>query len=300
MNKLNTLNAYLREYYKLHENIVLVSRPTEKTYWNDRCSYLDDNYNPNKHYNHRSVLDNEVVIEFDMDDPAENVRLSTLVENRLKEDRIAYSAWFSGGKSTHIHFLINTKNCSNIRLLKKIVMSYYARDCDVLPDLRLAENNHLVRAEFGIHEKTQINKHMLRKFKNPILEQDLTNKVWQIYSHKQTAVVKRRVSCDLSSVLESKEVGFLLSSTQFRELGDGRERVLFALIHLLKTKYTDKSELVKYLVDWYKYSGGYKLSSSDIVHKVNYHYNRSYRITEDYIKELLEEIGYKGEVKHQD
>ena len=112
---MNSLLQYLKKYYKYQQEITLVSRLTSNSWWNDRCEYLGEKYVSRKHYNHRSVLDNEVVIEFDLEDVAANQELSRKVEKRLKEDKVAHSVWFSGGKSTHIHLLINTKKCSNIR-----------------------------------------------------------------------------------------------------------------------------------------------------------------------------------------
>ena len=71
---------------------------------------------------------------------------------------------------------------------------------------------------------------------------------------------------------------------------DGRERALFLLIHLLKSKNT-KGELQEHLIDWYKYSGGYKLTNEDIKHKIEYQWNRNYNFGTPYIKELLEDLG---------
>ena len=62
------LTWWLRRYYPMQDNILLCYRPTLKSYWGDRCNYLSEDYIQSKAYNHRSILDNEVVIEFDEKD----------------------------------------------------------------------------------------------------------------------------------------------------------------------------------------------------------------------------------------
>ena len=62
------LTTYLHRYMKYQPSIMLCYRPTLKNGWGDRCLYLSDEYEPKKKYNHRSVLDKEVVIEFDFVD----------------------------------------------------------------------------------------------------------------------------------------------------------------------------------------------------------------------------------------
>jgi len=92
---------------------------------------------------------------------------------------------------------------------------------------------------------------------------------------------------------------FLLNPEDFRVVEDGRERVLFMLIHVLKEGYKEKEDLVRFLWDWYKYSGGFKLSEGDVRRKVVYHWNRTYFLTERFLNELLEELGLEKFIRKE-
>ena len=69
---MNTQNTFLREYYKIQDKILLVSHLKEDDYWDTRAMYLSKEYQPSLHYNHRSMLDSEIVIEYDFDNPERN------------------------------------------------------------------------------------------------------------------------------------------------------------------------------------------------------------------------------------
>jgi hypothetical protein len=286
-----SLTTWLTKYYAHQDKIVLVYRPTPESSWANRCMYLDNKYNPLTPYNHRTILHNEVVIEFDNDDPEKNLALSKEVKTRLNKDGILLSHWHSGNKSYHVHCLINTGNCHNVPLLKKCFMEYYSDGLGV-PDTRLAVENHLVRAEFGIHEKTGKNKSLLYKDTQYPSVSNVPDGVWQRYYAEQRLVVSRRLSRDVNKLIDHPGMQYILTSHQFREANDGRERALFMLIHVLKPKFLeDKEGLIRYLQDWYKYSGGTQLKDFDIKNKVNYHWSRHYEFGDKYLRELLESIG---------
>jgi hypothetical protein len=117
-------------------------------------------------------------------------------------------------------------------------------------------------------------------------------------------VVTSRVTRDVNELTEHPGIKYILTTHQFREAEDGRERALFMLIHLLKPRYTKKEELVKYMQEWYKYSSAKPgMSDSEVERKVSYHWSRDYFISERYIMEFLESIGKseimtKKEVSH--
>ena len=322
------LNTYLKMYSEFQKDITLVSRESGTTWWGNRVKYLDDDYNSSKFpfYNHRSVLDCEVVIEYDNPDKSLNFRFIKKAEELIKRDGLDYAIWFSGGKSYHLHIMMNFKNASRLSLIKKTVIRYYGtfyingrnhivsqfdyngfsdvkkdKYVRMLPDLRLSDNNHLVRAEFGLHEGSGFHKGLIRK--TPTYGDSLSvvsSVIWQSYADKVTAVIKRQVSIGVGNVIDSPEVKLLLSTTNFKQYGDGKKRVLFILINLLKkTVYNPeglygKSELVDFLWDWYKYVGGYELTKNSISGMVGYYWSRDYsRMGIGYIREVLEEIGHK-------
>lgn len=299
--KLTRFQHYAKYYFtNLQKEFKVVSRLSTKTGWGDRCDYLDNKYTHHKHYNHRSVLDSEVVIEFDLEDKKVNLKLINQVEKNLKRDGMAYNLWFSGGKSYHLHFFIQTKECGRLPLLKKTVMRYYNEGNTVIPDFRLADTNHLVRAEFGLHEGTQLNKRRVRSWGDFLVPNKLPTIVWEAYSKATITVIKRSNTIQTKDMMRNEKVKKLMDPVWFRNVGDGRERVLFVLIHLLKKndvnphgKFTTQEELVTFLQDWYKYCGGYKIDRTSIKWKVTYHWNRRYVITDYYIDDLMEELGVK-------
>lgn len=284
---MKTLNDYLRAYHKKQEKILLVHRPSNKHSWADRCYYLEEGYEQGKPYNHRSILAQEIVIEFDDENPSKNEELALKVSKRLKADSITHAMWDSGGKSIHLHFFINPKTAGSIRLLKKVVMRYYTEGLELKPDMRLAVDTHLIRAEHGVHEGTNRKKRLIFKSNNYLKDNELPLKVWQKYANGRTTVIKREANKNIEG--ECTCINYIVSSVDFRENHDGRERALFILIHNLKSKMRVE-ELTEFLIDWYKYSGGYKLTSNNIERKVRYHYNRNYG-TYTMTKELLEELG---------
>jgi hypothetical protein len=85
---------------------------------------------------------------------------------------------------------------------------------------------------------------------------------------------------------------YILDAVKFRQSDDGRERALFMLIHCLKPQYKENKEgLILFLQSWYSYSSGVKLSAKDIRNKVNYHWNKDYKIGIHYLNNLLESLG---------
>lgn len=287
---MNTLTTYLMKYYKLQDKILLVYRSSLHSTWRDRCFYLDEKYNPNTPYNHRSVLNNEVIIEYDNDDPEENKRLIKEVAKRLDKDGMKYSLWSSGNKSIHLHIFIDIKEAHSIPLLKKTFIRYYTKDLP-LPDLQVCAPNHLIRAEFGIHEKTGKAKERIYSSAGYPVVNEVPAKIWDFYSENRRESLARRIVRNDSELTALKGFKYIVTAHEFREAEDGRERALFMLIHVLKPQYKDRKEdLIKFLQEWYRYSSGHKLTEKQIEQKVNYHWNRVYSISENYLNELLESI----------
>ena len=326
----NNLHQWLKLYSKFQNDITLCSRESATTWWGNRIKFLDDDYNNQKfpHYNHRAVLDCEIVIEYDNPDKELNKRLINVVEKRLEVDGVKYATWYSGGKSYHCHVLIDRKSASRVSLLKKAFIRYYGvlylngknkvitlpeykllsgdeqeSFVRVMPDIRLADNNHLVRAEYGLHEHSGNHKSVVKKCPDYGVELSVVPVgVWQEYSNRLTAIIKRDVTIGVSNVIDSDEVKLLLSTTNFKSFGDGKKRVLFILINLLKQtssnpngRFAVKSELVDFLWDWYKYVGGYEFTKQSISGMVGYYWSRDYsRMGVKYIREVLEDIGVKN------
>jgi len=299
---------------------------------------------PKKEYNHRMILDNEIIIEYDDETPEQNRKLSNMVTHRLRKYGVGYAKWDSGNKSYHVHTLLNMKEAKNTTTLKRVFMrffgtffknivtgDYYYEKEDVpkklwntyvskqgaifetdnpkevnfdnckpiikriLPDMKLACSGHLIRMEYGIHEKTQKTKRLLGRTANYPFISEIPKEVWENYNDAVIREMKRRTTQEINRLDENPIVKNLLNSVKFRDIGDGRERLLFAFIHIFKPKYKEveggKEELTKYLYNWYHYSEGHKLTYSQIRGKVNYHWNRDYKIGINYIMTLCEDLG---------
>jgi hypothetical protein len=291
-----SLTSYLRKYYEIQDKILVCYHPTHKSSWADRCLFLSEEYESLKPYNHRSILNNEVVIEFDDGTKEENEELAREVARRLKRDGFKIAMWCSGNKSTHVHTFVDTKEAHNVQLLKKVFTRHYCKGLNINPDLRLCTTNHLIRAENGVHEKTGKQKSLIYKHREYPVILPIPIHIWEEYAREQTIVIKRRVTHDINELDKSPLFKSLLNSVKFREdIGDGRERLIFAFIHILKSKYTNKEDLVAYLWDWYKYSGGNKMNEYDIRNKVRYHWNKDYTITENYLRRIMEECSIEVE-----
>jgi hypothetical protein len=286
----------------MQDKIVIVYHPTEKSSWNDRCLFLDDKYITRKAYNHRSILQNEIVIEFDDGTPEQNRKHADTVASRLKKDNISVAKWRSGNKSTHVHFFVDLKEARNVSLLKRVIMRHYTEGLPE-PDYKVACDNHLIRAEFGIHEKTGLKKTPISIDSTYPRISQLNDTIWSKYASEQRAYIKRRTKTDITKLDQHPIVNKMLDTVDYKDtVGDGRERVMFALIHILKPKFkkleNGRDELERYIKEWYKYAGGKQMRPDQIAAKIVYHWNREYHITENFLFQLCEEIGIKVNVPH--
>ena len=284
------LPSYLRRYYKLQKDITLCHRPTEKTSWGDRTKYLSEDYDRTKEYNHRSILECEVIVEYDEEDKIQNRKYVDEVARRLTREGIGWQKLSSGNKSTHLHCMLDTKEATNIPLLKNAFIRVMTKDMP-LPDMRLI-GKHLIRAETGVHEKTGVRKTLISRTKGWDAKSEIPKAVWEKYNSMMERVVAWRSTMTMKDLSESQEVKMILDTVAFKKVGDGKERALFMLIHLLKPKFKDDKEgLTRYLKEWYRYTNGYKLTGVDIQNKINYHWKRDYKIGRTYIQTFLEELG---------
>lgn len=297
---MNTLTTYLNEYYKIQPEITLVYRPTPNHGWGRACKYLGTTYNPAINYNHRCILRNEIVIEYDEGDPNENRKYVDEIAKRLSRDGLTWAKWFSGGKSVHLHILADMAKASHTHLLKKAFIRIYTEGLPI-PDLQLCGDNHLIRAEYGVHEKTQVCKSLISKNGNYFQVNTLPEKVWEKYRRDMMRVMNMQVTKDLKEFERLPGINLLLHTEEFKKAGDGRERAMLLLIRVLKEKY-QKDELKQFMSSWYHYAGGKKLRTDQIHRKVEYYWSKDYSLRwyQEYLEELLEDIGRKDLIKHEE
>lgn len=282
-----SLTTWLMRLHTHDQNITLAYHPTITSHW-ERCTYLGQDYDGCKPYNHRSILKNEIVIEFDEKEETENATRARKVEKKLEEDKIPYSKWKSGNKSIHLHVIINPKENEDVTLLKKIFMKHYTEGIGV-PDLQLAIKGHLIRAEYGVHEKTGRKKQLI--YASP--EYPASVEIPETIVEKYHMELRRQLNRPIfkESIKHLPAVKHLISAVDFKENKDGHERALWMLIQILKKDFQTIQEAEKYFQGWYTLSGGTQLSKDDVKRKVKYHWNKDYTISASKINELLESLG---------
>lgn len=290
---MSSLTQYLREYYKYQpEGIVLVYRESKDKGWNNRAIYLGENYNPLTPYNHRVMLQNELVCEWDNDDLELNKKYADEVTRRMKKDGLKVAKWFSGSKSYHVHCLLNVGSCTNIPLLKRVIIRHYTKGLPI-PDLQLCGNNHLIRAEYGLHEKTGKRKELISKDKDFPCLSEIPKEVWNLYYKEVSIIMNRKVSIDTKEFEQLPGIQHLFKTEEFKKYNDGRKRGCLLLIFALKDKY-NKEELTEYVWSWLKYNGNTDLDKSDVAKKVHYYTvvkNYPLSFWTRYLNELLEDLG---------
>jgi hypothetical protein len=293
-----TLTTYLDRYHDFQSEILLVYRALGSTSWSDRCLYLGPGYEDTKPYNHRVILRNEIVIEFDSDDVQLNRKLADKVAQRLRSDNIKFAKWTSGNKSVHVHCIVRTGDVRDRALLKRVFTQHYCSDLPFRPDLQLTHENHLIRAEYGVHEKTGRRKTLISKDSAYPCFSEIPLAVWEKYNAEFRQGLARRLVRNKDSIKEHPGFKFLITTQDFGAVGDGRERALFLVTHALKNDFGDNKEaFTQYIQDWYKYSGGRQKSQADIARFVNYHWNKTYHIGSKAINNFMEEIGRKDLVQ---
>jgi hypothetical protein len=217
------------------------------------------------------------------------VKKTALVDIEVDSEDHLFS--LADGLVTHnCHFFIDPKKASNLRLLKSVIMRHYCRDLEFKPDLQLA-GSHLIRAEFGINEKTGHNKTKLyQSIGYPNLN-TINQEVWDKYIKEMNWLLKISMSKTVNDLSESEYIKKLLDTTYFNDkLKDGRNRILFVLANVLKGKY-EKKELIELLQNWYKYCGGSKMTDGQIAYVVYKAYKSDQSPGLTYILQLLKELG---------
>jgi hypothetical protein len=281
---------YIIAYAKMQSDMLVVhsQKPDD---WKVRHTINSKDFNPLTQYNHRNILDNEIVIEFDLPKLEDNAKLAQTLVEVFNSFKLNYAVHWSGNKSYHMHLFFDISKVSDISLMKRTLIRYYTNSLGYKPDMQMAVRRHLIRMECGLHEKTlQYKKALIVTPHYPLLNK-VPTQVWQLYDEERRKRIDRKVlrNADLEKL---PEIETLLQGVNVKTADDGRERILFVLIHVLKGKYVQRQEeLVQFLYDWYRYTGGRKLTKQQIYHKVRYHWNRTYYITQNYINNLLQDIG---------
>jgi len=274
----------LDTYFRI-QPVEVVYRPNERVSWGRNRKMYDGNCD--LEYNHRTILDCEVVFDFDSEVMEENIENSYIVIERLSNDNIYCTVWSTGNKGIHIHTLWTGLNrFTDLTLLKKTILKHYAYGMNI--DYQLA-SKHLVRMEYGINEKKRQN------YKTPLSDvslkyNELPEFIIEEYKEELNKYLTRRIETPID-LDDSLLKDFMEGKFDIR---DGREKFMFFLINTLKGK-MQKEDLVSRLISWYRYSGGNKLTDLEIKRKVDYHINKgvTYSFGMRFFESLMKEYDVK-------
>jgi len=292
MNYKSLTKQYLDEYSK-QEEITVVYRPHPRVNWGKNRIVYDGVMD--LHYNHRSILRNEVVFDFDEGDIQQN---SKEVTTKFINEEINYekfSAKYSEKKGVRIHTFWNFKKCTNIPLMKRLILKHYAYGKGI--DYQLC-GKHLIRCEYGLYEKEYPKQNYNVLVESNEVGEDRTNPIPQEVWNKYIQLCVRQPLKDYGRTegisINSEVLQGLLNGGIRVE--DGRERILFFLIHQLKNIKTFE-EVCEELTKWYHYVGGVKIPAWQIRKKVQYHWDKKYRFSKDYLSNILVDMEEQLKVK---
>lgn len=281
MNRINIIKELL-DKYSLKEELTVVYRPNTRVDWGRNRKQYDGNCE--YEYNHRSILSNEVVFDFDSDKREENIDSANKVIDLLLGFGIKYSVWDTGNKGYHIHTFWKMDGITDIPLLKKTILKYFAYGLKI--DYQLA-GKHLVRMEYGINEKKRDNyKTLVAENGDSFIEPNkIFPELFNEYQHELNKYLTRRI--EKVEGIDNKDIEDLLNGVIPVE--DGREKILFFLICKLRHRFTQQ-EMLERISAWYYYSGGTKISKEELRRKIAYHYNKNinYSFRPDFIQKIKE------------
>lgn len=283
MKMFKTTKEYLDYYTKDGIKVEVVYHPHSRMSWGRNRKYYDGDFDCE--YNHRGILNDEVVFDFDAEDKELNKTNAKEVMNIFNEQKINYSAWDTGGKGIHIHtFWKDLNKLSRPIIVKKTILKMYGGGRHI--DYQLS-GRHLIRTEWGLYDKSypahEYHKTLIID-KRGLEYNDFPSFMFKAYLRD----VKKDFVKDLKKIgkTDSEDENVKLLMEGEIKVKDGRERVMFYLIHKLKEMY-DYEEVVKKVSSWYSYNGGHKMSVSQIKSKVKYHWNRKYSFSNDYLDDFI-------------
>jgi len=278
-----TTKEYLDHYTKSGVKVEVVYHPHSRISWGRNRKWYDGDMDCE--YNHRSILNDEIVFDFDSAVKETNDVNAQKVMKLFDEQKINYTAWKTGGQGIHIHTLWkNLYRVSRPSIIKKTILKMYGGGKNV--DYQLA-SKHLIRAEWGLYDKTypahEYHKTLIVD-KNGLTYNELPKFIFKAYIRD----VKKDFVKDLKKLgkTDSKDENVQKLMNGEIKVKDGRERVMFYLIHKLKVLY-DYEDVVKKVQSWYSYNGGHKITTNQIRNKVRYHWNKDYSFANDYLDDFI-------------
>lgn len=291
---------YVEKYGKFHFVYALYRPSKWKIYPDDVTKQEEETL-----INHREIFPDELVFDLDLKDAIELKKQSDYLKERLKKFQIQYVAWNSGGKcskeniANHFHTIFpelmevepDKRKIWKDELYKFVLGTHLTTSkCD----LQLS-SRHLIRAEFGKHERTVNYKSLIEEYRLPIEKPNKIPETWK-YSIQDTI---KKMNEQKTSKVEKRSanveifpcVAYFLS-LDFGSLQDGRSRALAILCNFFYKSLGDKG--INAVKEW----NDYKLNRYFSEDKINVQFNSIKRMVESgrnfgctYTKKLLSDLG---------
>ena len=247
--------------------------------------------------NQRQIMPDELVFDIDVEEhnqghTEDGLKLAKIITERLEQDNISYSVWFSGGSGYHIHaFFPELMNYTKPqrKLFKELLLKHYGRGFlkTTLPAHVCLAPKTLIQLENAFHrrlkgvKKFEFGKDTTDTFDNKIPE-ELVKKFEKIKNHVKLIIRKPF----LADGQEPACIKFILSN-DFLSKKDGRKRALFILTSYYKKIGLSDAEIIQRLVDWNNYSLNNYLSMRSIKSTVK---SSEGRVGCHYVRNFLSEL----------
>lgn len=312
MEKLNKMNPI---------KISLMDRDTKKwTKWNPFPSLLVGNnevgnfgLNPCVDV-HRSMLDNEIIIESDYPDYIDNFEAAKIIGKIIEGKGFTPLYYFSGSKSVHIHIFIDWVTFFQIENRKEFIIWLRTKmiscwDTNIRKfDKDLIRATHLIRCELSKNKKgyktflgyshndlsfipyicNEENRIYPRlgeiKLSSPHCVKELIEEFIEYQNRPKPQNVSYFNPKDCPNEIR-KPIELLLSD-DFKKVGDYRKRAMFIILsELRRVVGDDKARLM--IKDWNVRMGS-PIKQRDIDYRFT---KKTYTLSDKYINDFMEEIG---------
>lgn len=265
---------------------------------------------------HRSMLDNEIVIESDYPEYIDNFEAAKIVGKIIEVEGFIPHYYFSGNKSLHIHVFIDWVTFFPIADRRKFIEWLRAKmiscwDTNTRKfDKDLIKATHLIRAELSKNKKgyktflgythndlsfipyicNEDNRIYPRlgkiKLSSPHCAWELMEEFWAEDKKAKTTAISRFNPDDCPGKI--RQAVERLLNDDFKKVGDGIGRALFIILSELRRAVGD-DKAKSMINDW-----NVRMGSPIAQREIDYRFTKkAYILSNKYIKEFMEELGYK-------
>ena len=277
---------------------------------------------------HRSMMENEIIVESDYPTYEENYLASRIIGNIIEKNGFSPMYYYSGNKSVHIHIFLDFLCIKKLSQVKKKQFMEWLREKMISCwgtnakefDRDLIRPTHLIRCELSrnkigfktflgysykdvspipcvCHENNRIYPKLgkMRLSSPKDMEKLIGEFEHYLKSKKNAAIVKKsnssfRYNDNISS--EVRECVKAILDDDFKDAGDGFKRGMFILVNELKRVYGD-TKARDVINDWNNRMGN-PIKEQEIDYRIK---SKDYTLTCKYIHNFLKGVGIEVDEK---